>query len=148
MRYSIFIATCFAAVGLAQNCGPAFGNQKCAAGNCCSQYGWVSRIPPPTMDRAILSCQLLNLPMGKPQFTPPDSTITDPYPPFSNSVTPPPPTATPKPAKRPSPAPAPAVLFVHLLLLLLPLLLQPTATEKKPLLLCRQILFRILILLE
>ena len=36
MRYSIFLAACFAAAGLAQNCGPAFGNQKCAAGNCCT----------------------------------------------------------------------------------------------------------------
>ncbi|KAI5808640.1 hypothetical protein DFH27DRAFT_606976 [Peziza echinospora] len=25
---------------VAQNCGPAYGNTVCAAGNCCSQYGW------------------------------------------------------------------------------------------------------------
>ncbi|CAL8574401.1 hypothetical protein XPA_000361 [Xanthoria parietina] len=45
MRYSIFIAACFAAAGLAQNCGPAFANQKCAAGTCCSQYGWCDTTP-------------------------------------------------------------------------------------------------------
>ncbi|ORY59652.1 uncharacterized protein BCR38DRAFT_445136 [Pseudomassariella vexata] len=25
---------------LIENCGPKFGNQICAAGDCCSQYGW------------------------------------------------------------------------------------------------------------
>lgn len=29
----------------AQRCGPQAGNAICAAGNCCSQYGWLV-IPP------------------------------------------------------------------------------------------------------
>ncbi|KAG7005332.1 hypothetical protein G7Y79_00020g048600 [Physcia stellaris] len=40
MRFSILIASVFAAAAAAQNCGPSYGNQKCAAGKCCSQYGW------------------------------------------------------------------------------------------------------------
>ncbi|KAF1997947.1 carbohydrate-binding module family 18 protein [Amniculicola lignicola CBS 123094] len=41
MRRSIFMALVLGswAVG-AQNCGPKYANQKCAAGKCCSQYGW------------------------------------------------------------------------------------------------------------
>lgn len=45
MRASILISACFAAIALAQNCGPAYGNQKCAAGKCCSQYGWCDVTP-------------------------------------------------------------------------------------------------------
>lgn len=41
-----------ASVAVAQNCGPQYNNQVCAAGKCCSQYGWVrpptSHLPPPT----------------------------------------------------------------------------------------------------
>ena len=35
MRFSLFIASAFAAAAVAQNCGPTYGNQKCAAGKCC-----------------------------------------------------------------------------------------------------------------
>ncbi|KAF2197472.1 hypothetical protein GQ43DRAFT_444230 [Delitschia confertaspora ATCC 74209] len=40
MRVSVIASALFAGVALAQNCGPQYGNQVCAAGNCCSQYGW------------------------------------------------------------------------------------------------------------
>ncbi|KAL9053213.1 MAG: hypothetical protein Q9206_004020 [Seirophora lacunosa] len=46
MRASILISACFAAIALAQNCGPAYANQKCAAGKCCSQYGWATTTTP------------------------------------------------------------------------------------------------------
>lgn len=36
---SIFLT---ATAVLAQNCGPKYKNKVCAAGSCCSQYGWVS----------------------------------------------------------------------------------------------------------
>ncbi|KAF2749026.1 carbohydrate-binding module family 18 protein [Sporormia fimetaria CBS 119925] len=29
----------------AQNCGPQYGNQRCAPGLCCSQYGWCDTTP-------------------------------------------------------------------------------------------------------
>ncbi|KAL8746273.1 MAG: hypothetical protein Q9184_007770 [Pyrenodesmia sp. 2 TL-2023] len=38
MRASFLISACFAAAALAQNCGPAFGNQ--------SQYGWATTTTP------------------------------------------------------------------------------------------------------
>lgn len=40
MRGAIFAVIAAASVALAQNCGPQYGNQVCASGNCCSQYGW------------------------------------------------------------------------------------------------------------
>lgn len=40
MRYSIFAVVALASAVFAQNCGPSYGNQICAAGKCCSQYGW------------------------------------------------------------------------------------------------------------
>ena len=46
MRFSLLIASVFAAAAVAQNCGPSYGNQKCAAGKCCSQYGWVRPTSP------------------------------------------------------------------------------------------------------
>lgn len=35
-----FATALYAAAGLAQNCGPKYGNQICASKNCCSMYGW------------------------------------------------------------------------------------------------------------
>ncbi|KAF2655782.1 carbohydrate-binding module family 18 protein [Lophiostoma macrostomum CBS 122681] len=40
MRVAILAVLSIASVAVAQNCGPQYGNTKCAAGNCCSQYGW------------------------------------------------------------------------------------------------------------
>lgn len=44
MRAVIFTVVSLAAAALAQNCGPEYNNQVCAAGNCCSQYGWVRHL--------------------------------------------------------------------------------------------------------
>ena len=41
MRFSLLIASAFAAVAVAQNCGPSYGNQKCAAGKCCKSCPWI-----------------------------------------------------------------------------------------------------------
>ncbi|KAF2273278.1 uncharacterized protein EI97DRAFT_436158 [Westerdykella ornata] len=41
MRASLFtFVAVLAGAAWAQNCGPQYGNQVCAAGLCCSQYGW------------------------------------------------------------------------------------------------------------
>lgn len=36
MRYSIFAIVALASAAFAQNCGPAYGNEICAAGKCCT----------------------------------------------------------------------------------------------------------------
>jgi len=40
MRSIILAVVALASAALAQNCGPNYNNQICAAGKCCSQYGW------------------------------------------------------------------------------------------------------------
>ncbi|RPA95168.1 hypothetical protein L873DRAFT_1813353 [Choiromyces venosus 120613-1] len=39
-RLSLFVVFGLVTSVFAQNCGPAYGGQICAAGTCCSQYGW------------------------------------------------------------------------------------------------------------
>ncbi|KAH8624368.1 hypothetical protein IG631_21107 [Alternaria alternata] len=40
MRFSAFALLSLVSVAFAGNCGPQNGNAKCAANECCSQYGW------------------------------------------------------------------------------------------------------------
>ncbi|KAF2465920.1 uncharacterized protein BDR25DRAFT_328330 [Lindgomyces ingoldianus] len=40
MRAFVLAVVGLASAALAQNCGPKYSNQICAAGKCCSQYGW------------------------------------------------------------------------------------------------------------
>ncbi|KAF2447347.1 carbohydrate-binding module family 18 protein [Karstenula rhodostoma CBS 690.94] len=40
MRASALALLSLATVAVAQNCGPKYNNAVCAAGKCCSQYGW------------------------------------------------------------------------------------------------------------
>lgn len=40
MRSILIAVVALASAAFAQNCGPQYGNQVCAAGKCCSQYGW------------------------------------------------------------------------------------------------------------
>ncbi|KAG0644141.1 hypothetical protein HOY80DRAFT_1013659 [Tuber brumale] len=44
-RLSLFVVLGLVTSVFAQNCGPAYGGQICAAGNCCSQYGWCDTTP-------------------------------------------------------------------------------------------------------
>ena len=37
MRSSILTLLCLVSISLGQNCGPQYGNQTCAPGNCCMQ---------------------------------------------------------------------------------------------------------------
>ncbi|KAF2257379.1 carbohydrate-binding module family 18 protein [Trematosphaeria pertusa] len=45
MRVFALVAASLASMALAQNCGPQYQNQVCAAGKCCSQYGWCDTTP-------------------------------------------------------------------------------------------------------
>ncbi|ORY18814.1 hypothetical protein BCR34DRAFT_553552 [Clohesyomyces aquaticus] len=45
MRAFILAVLGLASTALAQNCGPSYKNQICAAGKCCSQYGWCDTTP-------------------------------------------------------------------------------------------------------
>jgi hypothetical protein len=45
MRAFTFAFASLAALATAQNCGPKYNNAVCAAGKCCSQYGWVRLLP-------------------------------------------------------------------------------------------------------
>lgn len=38
MHLSLLAVSLLGAVALAQNCGPSYGNQKCAAGACCKLF--------------------------------------------------------------------------------------------------------------
>ncbi|KAH7116874.1 chitin binding protein 6 [Dendryphion nanum] len=40
MRSALIAIVALASAAFAQNCGPQYGNQVCAANTCCSQYGW------------------------------------------------------------------------------------------------------------
>ncbi|KAF6232956.1 hypothetical protein HO173_008919 [Letharia columbiana] len=45
MRSIILITLCLLSLSFGQNCGPQYGNQTCAPGDCCSDHGWCDTGP-------------------------------------------------------------------------------------------------------